>query len=215
MKEAAVNVPAAPTVAGFTGFCRAFLEAREGPWILAGNSLGGLAALTLSREMPDQVRAVIASGVPGLGEMSNLGIGTTAMLSPTYARSIRDKLFANPEVVTDEMIQRALDQLKGASAAKAGVRLMRSLRTVDVSDDLAQVVAPTALIWGEEDRVTPGNRWREAVAGLTPFSFKAIAGSGHSPMFETPLAFNAELQRFLETIAPLGQDGAEWGADRF
>jgi pimeloyl-ACP methyl ester carboxylesterase len=41
---------------------------------------------------------------------------------------------------------------------------------------------------------TPPNVTRYGAAGLTP---RVIAGSGHSPMIETPEAFLAELADFI------------------
>jgi pimeloyl-ACP methyl ester carboxylesterase len=52
-------------------------------------------------------------------------------------------------------------------------------------------------VWGERDVLTPTatNVERYQSAGLTP---TVIAGSGHSPMVETPDAFVAAVSDFIE-----------------
>jgi 2-hydroxy-6-oxonona-2,4-dienedioate hydrolase len=198
--DAYVAIQSQPTIEGIEAYCRRFLNERQGPWILIGNSLGGFVSLRLAQEMGDQVLGVVVSGSPGIGEMTNLGIGTRAMLSPTYASSIRDKLFADPSRVSDELLTYALSHLKGPVTAKAGVRLLRSLRSIDVTDELKDVHCPVSMIWGAHDQVTPGARWRDAVADLPNYQFNEINDAGHSPMFETPDAFNGALRSFLTQV---------------
>jgi pimeloyl-ACP methyl ester carboxylesterase len=118
--NAYVAIQSQPTIEGIEAYCRRFLSERRGPWILISNSLGGFVSLRLAQEMGDQVLGLVVSGSPGIGEMTNLGIGTRAMLSPTYAQSIRDKLFADPSRVNDELLAYALSHLKGQSLPRQG-----------------------------------------------------------------------------------------------
>jgi pimeloyl-ACP methyl ester carboxylesterase len=65
-----------------------------------------------------------------------------------------------------------------------------------VADRLAELNKPVLVVWGEKDVLTPTppNVTRYGAAGLTP---RVIAGSGHSPMIETPEAFLAKLADFI------------------
>jgi 2-hydroxy-6-oxonona-2,4-dienedioate hydrolase len=191
-----------PSMEGIEARCAELLEACDGPALLAGNSLGGFVALRLALRFPDKVLATVISGSPGLGPTPNLGIGTKAMMSPTYANLVKDKIFADPSRVDDETVALALGRIAEPRAAKNGIRLLRSLRGVDMAPEIARLTVPTAMIWGAEDQVSPPPPWREASEPNPHVRFFEIAGSGHSPMYETPDAFNVILDGFLlETLA--------------
>jgi 2-hydroxy-6-oxonona-2,4-dienedioate hydrolase len=186
-----------PSVAGIEARCAELLAACDGPAVLAGNSLGGFVALRLALRYPDKVLATVISGAPGLGPTPNLGIGTKAMMSPTYANMVKDKIFADPSRVDDATVAFALERIAEPRAAKNGIRLLRSLRGVDLAPEVSRLATPTAMIWGAEDQVSPAPLWREASEPNPHIRFSQIAGSGHSPMYETPDAFNTILDGFL------------------
>jgi pimeloyl-ACP methyl ester carboxylesterase len=200
VEEPFVMVKAESTMDGVEAVCAELLSRQDGPCLLIGNSLGGFVALRLAVRFPDLVTGCVVSGAPGLGPMPNLGIGTKAMMSPLYAKMVRDRIFADPTRVSDDVVRSALDSIAEPRAAKAGVRLLRSLREIDIQATLDQITVPTALIWGAEDRVSPPNLWRTAARSNLQLHFFSIPGSGHSPMYETPDAFNAILDRFLSDI---------------
>ena len=193
-------LPATPTMDGVEAVCAQILAEQGAPCLLIGNSLGGFVAMRLAVRHPDRVTGCVVSGSPGLGPMPNLGIGTKAMMSPLYARMVRDRIFADPSRVSDEVVRTALDAIAEPRAAKAGVRLLRSLRGIDIRETLDAIERPTALIWGDMDRVSPPQLWREAAVTNPYLHFTAIEGSGHSPMYETPEAFNLILSNYLHTL---------------
>ncbi len=195
-----VMLPTTPTIEGVEAVCAQRLGEDGAPCLLIGNSLGGFVAMRLAVCFPDRVSGCVVSGSPGLGPMPNLGIGTKAMMSPFYAMMVRDRIFADPSRVSDEVVQSALGAIAEPRAAKAGVRLLRSLRGIDIRETLVAIEKPTALVWGSLDQVSSPRLWREAAATNAHLHFTAIDGSGHSPMYETPEAFNAVLDDFLKTL---------------
>lgn len=62
---------------------------------------------------------------------------------------------------------------------------------------LAQVAAPTLVVWGEHDPITPIARGRAIAASIPGARFVSIPKTGHNPMWEDPETFNAEVLRFL------------------
>lgn len=78
-------------------------------------------------------------------------------------------------------------------------------------DRLAEVVCPTLLIAGAEDRiVTP--RTAKGFADLIPGAeYAQIEGAGHSPFFETPERYNEIVSSFLARHA--ATDRGRFGAD--
>ena len=66
---------------------------------------------------------------------------------------------------------------------------------------LHQIKAPTLLIWGKQDNVTPafvGEKFNELITGSI---LVLVDECGHAPMMEKPLAFNEILEDFLNKIS--------------
>jgi pimeloyl-ACP methyl ester carboxylesterase len=66
-------------------------------------------------------------------------------------------------------------------------------------DQLTKIVAPTLLIWGENDSIFPlcvGENLHQAIPNS---KLKVIGRSGHIPMWETPDAVNAAILSFMES----------------
>ncbi len=62
---------------------------------------------------------------------------------------------------------------------------------------LARIIAPTLVVWGEHDAITPlalGHAIAETVANARLIM---MPNAGHNPMWECAEAFNAEVLRFL------------------
>lgn len=77
------------------------------------------------------------------------------------------------------------------------LNLGRKLLTSDIQDKLAQIQAPTLLIWGEYDTVVPVAV--DAILGqfLHTYRFAVIKGAGHVPMWEKAEEFNRLILDFL------------------
>ena len=205
-----VNAACAPNLEAVEAYCGEMLEACPGRAVLIGNSLGGLIAMRLAVRSPEKVAGIVVSGSPGIGPMPNLGIGTKAMLSPNYVNSLKHKLFVYPEQIPDADERHVQAQISNKTAAKAGVRLARSLRDHDIEAVIPRLAVPTSMIWGRQDCISSSALWREAARCNPWIDFHEIVKSGHSPMYETPGAFNALLSAFLDerVAAPAARSAA-------
>jgi len=76
--------------------------------------------------------------------------------------------------------------------------------TFDLSPLMAEIQTPALLLWGADDGVIPADMAEDAYASLgTTESDKrrvVFEHSAHSPMFEAPQAFEAEVRDFLEKV---------------
>ena len=190
---------------GLLGACEAYIDQLPFDVIVVGNSIGALLALQLAKARPDKVVGVVASGAPGLGDEPNLGLGTRKMLSLDYALSIKQSIFYDPSRVDDSIVTAAFQKIASPLNLLRAVRLLRDIRNVDVAGLIGQTSAPTALIWGKEDKICPPSPWRVAVSGHESIEMEEIEYSGHSPMYETPDEFNVILQSFLRKICLVRQ----------
>ena len=150
---------------------------------VVGHSMGGLIAARLAAEAPNRVDRLILvdaaflsfdSGAfrRGRGLVGALRQGPYDFL-PLLAR---DSIRAHP-----------------LSLFAATHQLLRS----DWSHILSAIQAPTLIIWGDRDTVTPlkiGEAIHIAIPGST---FVVIEHAGHNPMWDQPNSFNQKLLDFL------------------
>jgi pimeloyl-ACP methyl ester carboxylesterase len=184
------------SIADLEAFCLALLARRGRRHILLGCSMGGLVALRVARRTGRCV-AVVVSGSPGLGQAPDLTIGTRWLLEPSLEPHVLAQVFVRSDVLDPADAARVRAEVQGARAARAGLRLVRALRGVDLSADLSAMRTPALLVWGAEDRISPPAAWAERSAGLPAIEFRAIPDAGHCPMYEQPARFNGVLAAFL------------------
>jgi pimeloyl-ACP methyl ester carboxylesterase len=75
---------------------------------------------------------------------------------------------------------------------------LEAMTRYPIRDRLGEIVCPTLIIWGAEDRLVPVDDASE-FEWLIADSRKVIyEDTGHLPMLERPERFNADLQAFLQ-----------------
>ena len=84
------------------------------------------------------------------------------------------------------------------AAGRESGALLRTLRQQHV-EHLAAVTAPTLILVGTEDRMTPPDLSRALHAGLPDSTLTTLDGAGHMLMLEQEAAVMAELDTFLKT----------------
>jgi len=189
------------SIEAVTTITERFLRERiGGPAVLVGNSFGGHVALRLAIERPELVRGLVLAGSSGLIEKSMV---STVEIRPTrtWLKSKIEELYFNPSNVRDQDVDRAFQALSRPRGARAMVKLSRSARRDVLRNQVGRIAAPTLLIWGRQDVVTPPEA-ATAFAQLIPNARLAWADNcGHVPMAEGTGVFAGELLKFCE---PLG-----------
>jgi 3-oxoadipate enol-lactonase len=89
--------------------------------------------------------------------------------------------------------------------AEVLVPVVKTLRSMDVSEGLDNIDVPTLVMVGSRDRLTPRAAARFLATAIHGAQLEVIPDSGHMPMLEHPQEFNAILARFLK------QPGASYG----
>ena len=154
-----------------------------GPAHVAGHSLGGAVAAHLAVRHPQRVDrlVLVSSAIRPRGARATMR--ATDLLRTIQRRSpgitamfVRDALRRHPR-----------------SAAAATVEAIMT----NWDGRLAQVAAPTLVVWGEHDPITPIARGRGIAASIPGARFVSLPKTGHNPMWEDAETFNAEVLRFL------------------
>jgi pimeloyl-ACP methyl ester carboxylesterase len=168
--------------------------------VLVGNSLGGQVALFYALTYPEAVVALILSGSSGIYEMET-GTTTLRRRDRNFIRERAAVTFYDPVHVTDELVDEAYDLVNDRTRALRLIKMARSAQSETVTDKLAEIEAPTLLVWGRDDLITPPDVAEAFKSRLPNATVIFIDRCGHAPMIEHPEAFNETILAFLrETI---------------
>lgn len=164
-----------------------------------GNSLGGHVSLLYAIAKPEKIRSVTLTGSSGLFENS---LGSTFPKRGNY-EFIKNKthdIFYNKEVATKELVDEVFDTVNDRNKAIRIIATAKSAVRHNLGDKLYQIKAPTLLIWGKEDSVTPafvGEKFHNLIENSQLFF---VEECGHAPMMEKPAVFNHLLSDFLNEL---------------
>ena len=176
--------------------------------VVGGNSLGGHVALTLALRWPARVSGVILTGSSGLFER---GFTRNVPHLPTaeYVREKMEEIFYDPELVTPSWVEAVRRIVTTRASALRVVQFARAAKRDSLEARLPQVAAPTLLVWGKEDRITPvevAERFQRLIPD-TELTF--ITNCGHAPMLEHPAIFARIAEEWLRETAPRRGAAAE------
>ncbi|MBE0596294.1 MAG: alpha/beta hydrolase, partial [Desulfuromonadales bacterium] len=187
-----------------------------GPLILVGHSLGGAIALRYAADYPAQLQRLVLVDVAGI---LHRNVITREVLDPEL-RQLWPQLPADPLGRLDEwvgaLITRLpglpldLDQLLASELLRerflggdptriAAVALIQE----DFSRPLRQISAPTVILWGGEDRITPLRTGVLLEAVLPQARLQVIPTAGHLPMADQPALFRLALRTALVSPPPV------------
>jgi len=169
------------------------------PAVVVGNSFGGHVALKIALERPDLVRALVLAGSSGLIERS--------MVREVQIRPSREwlvnkigELFFDRSKMNPADVDRAHSELSHRGHARGMVKLTRSARRNHLGDDIHRITAPTLLIWGRQDIVTPPEAALELERKIKGAKLVWFERCGHAPMIESPDEFSLTLQEFVRDL---------------
>ncbi len=164
--------------------------------VIAGHSMGGAIALTLALEAPARVAGLVLVGTGArlrvapivlqltadpatLGAAADtitdasFGSGASAEVRRAFAESLRDN---PPGVVHDDFA---------------------ACHAFDVMARLGEVHAPTLVVCGNEDRLTPPKYSEHLHTAIAGSRLTRVPGAGHAVMLEAPHAVAKAIEDFL------------------
>ncbi|MCC7389805.1 MAG: alpha/beta hydrolase [Phycisphaerales bacterium] len=178
-------------------FIRGYLD---DPAVLVGNSFGGHVALRVALEHPDIVSGLVLAGSSGLIERSMVREVQIRPSREWLAEKIGE-LFHDRAHMREADLDRAFKELSQRAKARAMVRLSRSARQNHLGTQMREIAAPTVLIWGRQDVVTPPEAAEQFHQLLPNSRLVWFDQCGHVPMVEKADEFAAELLKFVGEIA--------------
>lgn len=200
--------------------------APDGPIVIVGHSMGGMALLTLAGRDPD----LFADRVRGIGLISTSATnsGRQSLFSSTgpllrllaetagrYSTFVERTRAGSKDAIW--LVTRAfgfsrkdipgdlvdyLDEMISAVPIDIISEFTPALFDLDASDALPALTdIPTVLICGDSDRMTPLARTEYIAASLPRADLVVIENAGHMAILEAPTEVNDALRRMLLTAA--------------
>ena len=188
------------SVMGLVDFVTKFVDYKGYDKVhLLGNSLGGHVAQLYALAHPERVASMTLTGSSGLFE-SAFGSAFPKRGDYDYIKKKTGETFFDPEVASKELVDEVFGIVNDRNKAIRVVATAKSAVRHNLGDKLHQIKAPTLLVWGKQDTVTPpfvGEKFHELIANSQLFF---IDQCGHAPMMEKPEEFNAILEKFLAEV---------------
>ena len=171
--------------------------------VFVGHSMGSAVALTMALREPEGLTGLILIGAgprlqvnPVLLEQTERAETFTGAVEQILKWSFAPQ--ASPRLVA----------LARRTMIRAGPALLhRDLQACDAFDvaaRLAEVRAPTLIIVGSQDRMTPPRLSQELHQGLVESRLQTIEGAGHMVMLERPEIVGHMLLAFCREISAVG-----------
>ncbi|MGF6771747.1 pimeloyl-ACP methyl ester carboxylesterase [Paraburkholderia sp. GAS199] len=167
--------------------------------IIVGHSMGGVVTQMTAVRYPEKLGGIVlvctgpsmtnhALGRALLGQLETEGIDTMREISAHWFREL-------PQPFFDGYVERAK-----AAPLSAMIDIQASLIETDMRPHLPNVGLPALIVWGAHDAGRTMEHAQRLLDGLRNSVLAEMTESGHSPMLETPEAFDAAFHGFLNSI---------------
>jgi len=184
---------------------------------LVGNSMGGFVGAELALTVPARVERLVLVSAAGLSldrfrsqrhsgarhraeKAAFAYLGWLASKAETFTRRTRTRewllliVAAHPSRLPPALVY----ELVKGSGKPGFMPALDAMLHYPLRDRLAEIACPTLIVWGDKDRLVPV-RDADEFERLIDDSRKVIyQDTGHTPMFERPARFNADVHAFLQ-----------------
>ncbi len=166
---------------------------------LMGNSLGGHVGILYAIDHPDRIASIILTGSSGLFE-SAMGNSFPPRGNYDFIKKKVESTFYNPATSSQELVDEVYDTVNDRTK---GIRIVMTAKSAvrhNLAHKLDKITAPTLLVWGNQDTITPpfvGEQFHKLIADS---ELHFIDECAHAPMMEQPEQFNHIMGNFLERV---------------
>ena len=174
--------------------------------VLAGHSGSCLVARRVALDHPERVAGLVLEASPttlrGNRDLERFVREVIEALvdpiDPGFARSfVAD---TSSETVAPGTLDSFVEDVLEVPA-RVWHEMFSALLEQDDTDELARIVAPTLLIWGDGDELVPREMQDDLVDAMPNADLTVYAGVGHTPRWEDPQRFAADVARFIERLS--------------
>lgn len=179
------------------------LEVRQA--VVAGSSMGGYIALSFARLHPDRLLGLILADTRATADSAEaaqtrrdsaaktLREGTQAVVDGMFPKLLAPATLAQQPGV----VQTVRAMLQAASPQGVAGALWGMADRADSTPYLEDITAPTLIIVGAEDAITPPREAQQMAQAIPGSRLVEVAQAGHLSNLEQPDAFNRAVRTFL------------------
>jgi len=166
------------------------LDRVEGPFLYAGDSVGGLVGLQLMLDAPERVTgAVLCCTGAKIGDdavwservAQVRASGTASLVTATAERWFGDGFLEREPARASELLHALRDADDEGYVAVCG-----AIAAYDVRDRLAEITTPVVAVGGAEDAVCPPDSLRQIAEGVQDGRLVVLDGVAHQAPAERP-----------------------------
>lgn len=175
--------------------------------VLVGHSSSTLTARLVASSHPRRTAGLVLIASP----LTLQGNAAAAELAATVLDALDDPV---PEEFVREFVTSTVGPSVSAPFLEAMVSesrkvpahvwrdTFRGVLEHDDTDSVQRVVAPTLLVWGDADDLVRRSDQEALAAAITSSRLLVYAGVGHSPHWEEPSRFAADVTAFVRGVMP-------------
>ncbi len=183
------------SVADYAQAVRAFLDVvHVDRAVVAGHSMGGAIAMTLALRRADRVAGLIL-----------IATGARLRVSPKILEMVRDDFSGSVDLITrfawspeapPDLVEIGRGSLRETDPSVV-LRDFIACDRFDVMKRLGEIAAPTLVITGADDQLTPVKYARFLVESIPEAEQAVFDGAGHMVMLERAKAVEEAIREFL------------------
>jgi pimeloyl-ACP methyl ester carboxylesterase len=189
------------SLAGMVDYLADFIEHKGfATTHIMGNSLGGHVAILYALAHPEKVATITLSGSSGLFE-SAMGNTLPPRKNYEFIKKKTESTFYDPTVSSKELVDEVFSTVNDRNRGLRIIMTAKSAVRHNLAHKLDQIKAPTLLIWGKQDTITPpfvGEQFKELIIDSELYFIDKCA---HAPMMEVPDEFNKIMDGWLKRVA--------------
>ena len=196
------------------------------PMILVGNSIGSLVALVAAARYPEMAASLVMVSLPDLSAEQEMipkplqplvnGIKRIVLnppflhtlfrivSQPKVARKWAKIAYANPDRVTDDLLDLFLTPAQEKEAPAAFVKIMQGMTSSNFSPNIRKLLPelqiPMLLLWGCEDRMIPPGTAAVLVKLNPRLELVNLEAAGHCAHDEVPDIVNQKIRTWLDSL---------------
>lgn len=181
------------------------------PVVLGGLSMGGYVSLAFALKHPGRLKALILTDTRAAAdtpEAARLREQTAQAVlrdgrTTTVVETMIPRLFARSTLRGRPTLVSAMQEVMERTSPSGVAGALRGMACrPDRRGQLGEIAAPTLVVVGEEDVISPPEEARAIAEALPNGRLAVIPGAGHMAPYEDPEAFNAAVLAFLKDLHP-------------
>jgi 2-hydroxy-6-oxonona-2,4-dienedioate hydrolase len=169
---------------------------------IIGSSFGGHVATEFAIRFNGMVEKLVLVSPAGMMKTSTPTLDRYIMVAlyPVYEHvyeAFSEMAYDSDEAVNEEIVMDFVNRMRLTNAKYAFMSTVLGIRYAPkLKGRLYNIIAPTLLVWGDNDRMIPLQYARE-YEEIPKSKLVVIKNCGHTPYVERPITFNKVILRFL------------------